>query len=164
MQPLQISIHDPRTGTDADEVFARSPVRIGRNALNDLPLYEPSVSQWHAQLAFDHEALWFTDVGSSNGSVIDGARVPPHQAVRVDASTTLEVGPLVLRVQRGASDGSETGVEARHENAVASVGCFQYRGEVAGLDLGREAAWRTVGLADAALIREDQTTESTQAS
>ena len=40
--------------------------------------------------------------------------------------------PEALRVQRGASDGSETGVEARHENAVASVGCFQYRGEVAG--------------------------------
>ncbi|AKF08815.1 type VI secretion system-associated FHA domain protein [Sandaracinus amylolyticus] len=99
---LRVAIHDPRTGVDEEAFFRISPIRIGRNALNDLLLDEPSVSQWHAQLAFDEHHVWFTDVGSSNGSVVDMQRVAAHHAVAVHAETRVEVGPVVLRVSRAA--------------------------------------------------------------
>lgn len=104
MQPLHVSIHDPRTGRASEAVFHASPVRIGRNALNDLALEEPSVSQWHAQLSFDHEGLYFTDVGSSNGSRIDGIAIAAHRAIRVEPGAALEVGPLLLRARRGEGE------------------------------------------------------------
>ena len=100
---LRVAIHDPRTGVDEVAFFRSSPVRIGRNALNDLLLDEPSVSQWHAQLAFDEQHVWFTDVGSSNGSAIGSTPVVPHQAIAIDETTSLEVGPVVLRVSRADS-------------------------------------------------------------
>lgn len=100
MQPLHVSIHDPRTGQDADAAFHASPVRIGRSSLNDLVLDEPSVSQWHAQLTFDADHVWFTDVGSSNGSLIDGLPVVSGHAIPIVETTTLEVGPLLLRLKR----------------------------------------------------------------
>lgn len=97
---LRVAIHDPRTGVDEEAFFRSSPVRIGRNALNDLLLDEPSVSQWHAQLAFDAQHVWFTDVGSSNGSSVAAVRATPHHSIPIDEETIVEVGPVVLRVSR----------------------------------------------------------------
>lgn len=97
---LRIAIHDPRTGVEEETFFRTSPVRIGRNALNDLLLDEPSVSQWHAQLVWSEQGVWFTDVGSSNGSSIGASRAVPNHPVAIDETAVVEVGPVVLRVMR----------------------------------------------------------------
>jgi predicted component of type VI protein secretion system len=105
---LRISIHDPRTGTLEEALFRTSPIRIGRNALNDLLLDEPSVSQWHAQVAWGDRGIWFTDVGSSNGSIVGGARALPNQPVSIEGEESVSVGPMLLRVSR-VNDGAVTG-------------------------------------------------------
>ncbi len=105
---LRISIHDPRTGTLEEAFFRTSPIRIGRNALNDLLLDEPSVSQWHAQVAWGEHGIWFTDVGSSNGSAVGGARALPNQPVSIGGDECVSVGPMVLRVAR-VDEGAATG-------------------------------------------------------
>lgn len=102
---LRVAIHDPRTGADEEVFFRTSPIRIGRNGLNDLLIDEPSVSQWHAQLAWDERGVWFTDVGSSNGSSVDAARVVPNHPIVIGDQTLLGVGPVVLRADVvGASE------------------------------------------------------------
>lgn len=97
---LRITIHDPRTGADEEAFFRTSPIRIGRNALNDLLLDEPSVSQWHAQLVWGDQGVWFTDVGSSNGSAVGPARVAANSPVAIDEQAVVEVGPMRMRVAR----------------------------------------------------------------
>jgi predicted component of type VI protein secretion system len=98
---IAIEVRDTRTGVSEVVFFRTSPVRIGRNALNDLLLDEPSVSQWHAQIVFDDQAVWLVDVGSSNGSQRGGAAVVAHQPAAVAPDEIVEVGPMHLRVRRG---------------------------------------------------------------
>src|SRR6185436_7926250 len=75
MQPLVITIKNVTTGEQRLRAFYRSPVHVGRNELNDLPIPNGYVSLWHAVIRFDEEAIRYTDLGSKNGSEVSGARV-----------------------------------------------------------------------------------------
>ncbi|WP_277208410.1 RDD family protein [Isoptericola croceus] len=92
--------------------------RIGRNpeasAGEDVLLVrvdDPtrSVSKNHADLGVDSAGLWLTDRGSTNGTVISAAGLPPRVAepgarVRVPVGSTIHVGDrrIVVHLVRGA--------------------------------------------------------------
>ena len=62
-------------------LFGQFPVRIGRNPLNDLKLQAGFVSQFHALLDLRSGVLTLRDLGSKNGVVVNGSRVPAHELV-----------------------------------------------------------------------------------
>ena len=74
----------------------RTPVvNIGRADYNDLVIPEPSVSSSHAKLQ-RREGIWvLSDLGSTNGTYVDGERVTdetplgPGAAIRFGEVTTL---------------------------------------------------------------------------
>ena len=74
MLPLVIET-TPQNGEPRKVAFVRSPVRLGRNALNDLQIDEGFVSQWHAVIDFDGQETHFRDLGSTNGTLMDGRRL-----------------------------------------------------------------------------------------
>ena len=73
----------------------RSPVvNIGRADYNDLILPEPSVSTAHAKLQ-RREGIWIiTDLGSTNGTFVDGERVTDEAVLT--PGTTLKFGEIAL--------------------------------------------------------------------
>ena len=72
-----------------------TPVSVGRHADNRLTLADPFVSGRHCVIAFESGQLWVTDLGSSNGTFIDGQRVQQQTVWLADA--TLLVGNQMLR-------------------------------------------------------------------
>lgn len=72
-----------------------TPVSVGRHADNRLTLVDPFVSGRHCVIAFESGQLWVTDLGSSNGTFIDGQRVQQQTVWLADA--TLLVGNQMLR-------------------------------------------------------------------
>jgi serine/threonine protein kinase len=64
---------------------ARSGVRVsvGRGEGNDLPIPCASVSKEHLALELDRDGWWIGDLGSVNGTWLDGKRVPDDQKRRV---------------------------------------------------------------------------------
>ncbi len=122
MTMLRVAIHDPRTGMDEEAFFAQSPVRIGRNALNDLLLDEPSVSQWHGQLVFGEHGIEFVDVGSSNGTRVSGAPALANQTVPIALDSVIELGPLLLRAEQVDARGARArGLGARVSEDVLTI-------------------------------------------
>lgn len=107
--------------------FERSPVRIGRNPLNDLNIDHASVSQWHAQLRFEGMEVTIMDLGSTNGSAINGQRLPSQQNVRVGGpADEIQLGPVRLRLNFGpanmASDqGGRTSLVGRSVKGAATM-------------------------------------------
>lgn len=102
MRPVVITVFDSEAGTTSDHTFASSPVRIGRNPLNDLPLPFPFVSGWHAVVRFDDDQAKFFDLGSTNGTLLNGRKINAGEAVVVGEMLSVTIGRLELRFRRGA--------------------------------------------------------------
>ncbi len=73
-------------GSVVDRTFDRSPVRIGRSTLNELPIQAPFVSQFHAVLEFDEQRVTVRDLGSMNGTTLrSSGRVQPNTPVDLNS-------------------------------------------------------------------------------
>src|SRR5690606_24526143 len=67
---------------------------------NELVLNGPFVSQWHAVVRFDEHKVRYVDLGSTNGTMMNGRRLARHVQVEVDPQTDLRIGPLQLAFAR----------------------------------------------------------------
>lgn len=99
MAAVVINVFDSEAGTTSEYSFDKSPVRIGRNPLNDLTLPFPFVSGWHAVVRFDDAAARFYDLGSTNGTLHHGRRIQAGEAVDVGEGLVLTIGKLNLQIQ-----------------------------------------------------------------
>ncbi len=92
--PLTVLVEDLESGATTEHVFKRSPVRVGRNALNELTLQAPFVSLSHAVLRFQIDRVEVIDLGSTNGVHVDGKRIEPNVPVLVTAQSDVRIGAL----------------------------------------------------------------------
>lgn len=108
MPAVAIRVFDSEAGTTADYAYNASPVRIGRNPLNDLTLPFPFVSGWHAVVRFDGSGAKFFDLGSTNGTLHNGRRVQAGEPIPISGEVSLTIGKLELRIRQdaGASAGA----------------------------------------------------------
>ena len=92
--PLTVLVEDLESGTTTEHVFKRSPVRVGRNALNELTLQAPFVSLSHAVLRYQADRTEIIDLGSTNGIQVDGKRIEPNVPVPVTPQSDVRIGSL----------------------------------------------------------------------
>jgi phage tail-like protein len=71
-----------------------SVLRIGRAPDNDLSLQDPGVSRYHVELHLTADSLTVTDLGSANGTLIDGVRLAAHQPTLLEPGSRLRIGPF----------------------------------------------------------------------
>jgi hypothetical protein len=72
------------------------PIRIGRSPENDVTLSDSTVSRQHAEIVRDGDAWVVRDLGSSNGTKVNGAGVVEHMLADGDE---LRVGSANLRFE-----------------------------------------------------------------
>ena len=95
---LRLTITNTTNNTSVERSFAKFPVRIGRNTLNDLNIVDRFVSQFHAVVELHDRALKLRDLGSSNGTKVGGGRAPAHQPTDLGPhDNSFGIGPLVLK-------------------------------------------------------------------
>ena len=75
--------------------LASSPLAIGRNADCPLSLQDPCVSKQHAVVALEGDAVWITDLNSTNGAFLDECRIVGK--VHWPEGKSLKLGSHVLR-------------------------------------------------------------------
>jgi two-component system response regulator AtoC len=84
---------------------------IGRSAGCDVAIDSGSVSRHHANLMIAAD-VEIEDVGSSNGTFVDGARLPPNQRVRIGIGIPFLVGGVTVMVQNRVGSRRETSPKA----------------------------------------------------
>src|SRR3954453_4149806 len=62
-------------GTQSFDLKMHTPLIIGRAPTCDVPVFDPTISRRHAELVCDEENVTLRDLGSSNGTFVNGARV-----------------------------------------------------------------------------------------
>jgi hypothetical protein len=83
-------------GTQRDIDLDGAPLTIGRASDNGLVINDSRVSRHHARLQARRGALVFTDLGSTNGSRVNGSRVAE---VALGEGDRIEIGDTVLVVE-----------------------------------------------------------------
>ena len=68
---------------------------IGRGRSADLVIAEPTISRAHAAIGWDAEGFFMQDLGSTNGSKVNGQRSP---LARLGDGDDLQLGKLHLRI------------------------------------------------------------------
>ncbi len=81
-----------------DGSLERSRLLIGHGPLCDIRLNDPKVSRRHAGLEADERGLRYTDLGSTNGSRVNGVTVVE---AFLRGGETIEMGSTVLTVHAG---------------------------------------------------------------
>lgn len=101
---------------------------IGRASKCDVVVDSGSVSRHHANLSLSND-VEIEDVGSSNGTFVDGVKVPPHHAIRLTIGVPFLIGAVTLMVQTRAG--------ARREPPAASSLLAALEQSAARIALGR---------------------------
>jgi len=73
-------------GTQSFDLKMNAPLIVGRAPTCDLSVADPTISRRHAELLCDEEQVTLRDLGSSNGTFVNGRKV---------AAATLEVDDLI---------------------------------------------------------------------
>lgn len=80
----------------------RGPWSIGRSEENDIVIQDPNISRMHAQLSRSENGFVVEDLGSTNGTLLDGA---PIDRERIEGGDELTFGGVTTRFVR-RTDGS----------------------------------------------------------
>lgn len=139
-------------GTSSYDLLIGRTIIVGRGAACDIALYDPTISRRHAQLSAEDGGIRLRDLGSSNGSKINGDRVVSG-TLKVDDIVTFGkvqflVESVALTGERPAAALPSGASEIVRELAVApgrlqvdaagAAGQLRVRGEEAGVRVARK--------------------------
>lgn len=94
---LRARVTVTKGGSGTHELDARE-YTVGRSTHADIVLADPSVSGQHAKLTPRGDAFAIVDLGSTNGTTVDGQPVKGEQVLR--GGETLGIGDARLRYER----------------------------------------------------------------
>ncbi len=84
---------------EKDEVF------LGRDLTNDLPVPDPEISRRHARFLRRGDAIYLEDLGSTNGTFLNGVRIAgPQQLKDGDLITLAENTVMSFEVKGAATE------------------------------------------------------------
>ncbi len=86
------------TGDDKIELKPGTPFVVGRAVTSDLPIYDPTVSRQHAELSLEGNGVKVKDLGSSNGTFVNGTPIKETLAESGDIVTFGRVAFKVVEV------------------------------------------------------------------
>src|SRR5438270_10008145 len=89
-------------GAASEVALGGGSTTIGRAPDNDLVLHQPSVSRHHARFDVGAGGVSVVDLGSANGTTVNGAELEPRIPRALDPGAAVTIGPysLVLRLPR----------------------------------------------------------------
>jgi ABC transport system ATP-binding/permease protein len=87
----------------------RNLLKIGRAADNDAMIAHPLVTRYHAQIRREKGALILSDLGSTNGTFVNGKAITGDRSLRV--GDVIRIGPcnLILNIDESIAIANDTG-------------------------------------------------------
>jgi transcriptional regulator with GAF, ATPase, and Fis domain len=92
---MLLSIHEE--GSRSELRFERELLTIGRALDNDIRLNSTQVSRYHCRIERGPEGVWLTDLGSANGTQVNGVRVDRR---RLALGDRLQVGGVRIVLEQ----------------------------------------------------------------
>ncbi|MEX2179885.1 MAG: adenylate/guanylate cyclase domain-containing protein [Gemmatimonadaceae bacterium] len=81
---------------------------VGRAPTSDIPVFDPTISRRHAELTTDDKELYVKDLGSSNGTFLNGSRV---ESCSVHVGDTITFGKVPFKLQQVGAPAAAAGIK-----------------------------------------------------
>lgn len=72
---------------------------FGRRAENDVCIADPYVSGRHGTIELTEDGVFLTDVGSTNGTMLNEAKLAPNMRTKIGPTDVIRLGSIELRVE-----------------------------------------------------------------
>jgi pSer/pThr/pTyr-binding forkhead associated (FHA) protein len=73
---------------------------FGRKGENDVQIVDPYVSGRHGIVEVADDGVFLTDIGSTNGTLVNDAKLAPNQRTKINADDEIRLGSIVLKVEQ----------------------------------------------------------------
>ena len=71
-------------------------ISIGRSSENDVVIVDYSISKRHAQIILFHGLYFLMDIGSTNGTRVNGELVQPNVKVKLEPAANIAFGRIIF--------------------------------------------------------------------
>jgi len=102
-------------GQDVLKFFSQPEITLGRDPGCDIPLLGDTVSTRHAQLAYHHNQWWITDLGSTNGTYLNGMIVSMPTVITSGDEIKCGAAHLVISFATDVTATPTKGLEIAHD-------------------------------------------------
>src|SRR6266849_225969 len=85
-----------RSGEQSIDLQLGRKLVVGRAVTSDVPIYDPTISRRHAEIVLTERGVRVTDLGSSNGTFLNGAKITEAEA---GANDVVTFGKVAFRVK-----------------------------------------------------------------
>ncbi|MGD2078634.1 MAG: FHA domain-containing protein, partial [Chloroflexota bacterium] len=82
---------------------------LGRGQDNEITIKNPNISRHHLQLEISGDQITVMDLGSTNGTRVDGRPLRPNQAASWKPDQQIQIGDLVLYARQDSGNGQHDG-------------------------------------------------------
>jgi pSer/pThr/pTyr-binding forkhead associated (FHA) protein len=89
----------PAQGEPFDHVLSESSLVIGRSSASDLILADPFLSRCHTRLYLNGNALFVEDLGSRNGTLLNGSQVTEPTEVKAGDVVKLSNSSIAVHLE-----------------------------------------------------------------
>ncbi len=86
-------------GEDGEHPLRAGVSTFGRKADNDYQVPDSYVSGRHGQIEVTEHGVYLTDLGSSNGTFLNGAKLAPNMRTEISPEDVIRLGSLEYRVR-----------------------------------------------------------------
>lgn len=94
MENIYRLVHMSGILKNTEYLLGKHILLLGREADNDLVINDPEVSRKHARFTLDGDSFWVEDLGSTNGTFINGKRLTLSTVLK--QGDTLSLGENIL--------------------------------------------------------------------
>jgi adenylate cyclase len=91
------------SGEQTVDIKPGAPMVVGRAVSSDVPIYDPTISRQHAQLQAQANGVLVKDLGSSNGTFLNGGRITEAVATANDVVMFGKVSFYVREAAKAAA-------------------------------------------------------------
>lgn len=101
---MQASLQLLHRTANIQQIRLRPETSIGRAPECELRIASSQISRRHCRVLIENDRVYIEDLGSSNGTIVNGVLIAPHERVELSAGDEITIGPAQFQLKLNSAN------------------------------------------------------------